>query len=117
MRHAYVNAAKFIGRVLPEPYETALGGHVPEAVHHLLATVFADVVCPPTGHRIPWQDCYDTAQRRPLPHKAGFLLEHGEPRPIPTHLTGLAARRYRAAGRIAVRIERAARTMPLGNQG
>ncbi|MGW2837336.1 hypothetical protein ACWCWD_06445 [Streptomyces sp. NPDC001493] len=117
MRSAHVNAAKFIGPVLPEPYESMLGGHNPAATHHLLATVFADVVCPPTGHRIPWQDCYDSAQMRPLPHKAGFLLEHGGPRPIPAHLTGAAARRYRAAVRIAIRIEWAARSMPLGNQG
>lgn len=118
MRHVRVNAAKFIGRVLPEPYETALGGHAPEATHHLLATVFADVVCPPTGHSIGWHDSYGTAWARPLPHKAGFLLDdEGQPRPFPSHLTGVAARRYRAGARIAVRIRQAARSMPLGNQG
>ncbi|MGW7055120.1 hypothetical protein [Streptomyces sp. NPDC054887] len=118
MPHVRVNAAKFIGRVLPELYETALGGRTPETTHHLLAVVFADVVCPPTGHSIGWQDSYATAWARPLPHKAGFLLDYkGQPRPLPAHLTGAAARRYRVAVRIAVRIRQAARSMPLGNQG
>ncbi|GAA3017697.1 hypothetical protein Sfulv_61580 [Streptomyces fulvorobeus] len=83
MRNTRVNAARFIGRVLPDPYEIALGGHHSDATHHLLATVFADLVCPPTGHRTPWHDCYDTAWARPLPHKASFILNEGRPRPVP----------------------------------
>ncbi|WP_237325640.1 hypothetical protein [Streptomyces sp. CBMAI 2042] len=117
MPHARVNAAKFIGATLPEPYEAQLGGENPKATHHLLATVHADLVCPPSGHSIPWQDCYDGAQMRPLPHKASFILDNGRPRPVPAFLTGAAARRFLAATRIALRIQRAARSMPLGNQG
>ncbi|MFD6033603.1 hypothetical protein ACFWHF_03550 [Streptomyces griseoincarnatus] len=118
MRHHRVNAAKFIARVLPEPYETALGGPDPEATHHLLASIHADFVCPPSGHSISWQDCYEGAQMRPLPHKAGFLLDdRGEPKPVPAHLTGVDADRARQAQAIAVRIRRYARHMPLGHQG
>ncbi|MFS0697783.1 hypothetical protein [Streptomyces nitrosporeus] len=117
MLHHRVNAAQFIGRVLPDPYETVLGGGNPEATHHLLATAFADLVCPPTGHRTPWHDCYDKAWARPLPHKASFILDKGRPRPRPAYLTGAAARRFLAATRIALRIQQAARSMPLGNQG
>ncbi len=117
MRDARVNAAKFIGRVLPDPYETRLGGDTPEATHHLLAAAHADLVCPPTGHSIGWHDCYDGAQMRPLPHKASFVLDDGRPRPLPSYLTGTAARRFLAATRIALRIQREVRSMPLGNQG
>jgi hypothetical protein len=53
-----VNVAKFIDRLLPEPHETNLGG---EPVHHLLATVHADWVCPRLGHQIGWLDCYNSA--------------------------------------------------------
>jgi hypothetical protein len=118
MPHRRVNAAQFIARILPGPYETDLGGPDSEATHHLLATVHADFCCPPSGHSISWQDCYDSAWDRPLPHKAGFLLdERGEPKRIPPHLTGAAADRAREAQRIAVRIRQDARHMPLGNQG
>jgi hypothetical protein len=118
MPHRRVNATKFIARILLAPYEAALGGPDPEAIHHLLATVFADFACPPSGHPISWQDCYDTAWDRPLPHKAGFLLnECSEPKPLPSHITGGALERAREAQRIAVRIRRQARHMPLGNQG
>ncbi|MHC5703940.1 hypothetical protein OTC26_021210 [Streptomyces tirandamycinicus] len=111
-----VNAAKFIRRGLDEPYETLLGGEDPEATHHLLATVHADICCPPSGHSISWQDCYDGAQMRPLPHKANFLLDNrGEPDQLPPHLVGTALRRARAAQRIAVRIRREARHMLLDN--
>ncbi|MGA5215226.1 hypothetical protein ACPCAE_03995 [Streptomyces cinereoruber] len=118
MSPSRVTAASFIGRVLPEPYEAVLGGPDPEAIHDLLATVLADFVCPPSGHSVSWQDCYDAAWVRPLPHKAGFLLdERGNPKPVPEHVTGEAADRAREAQAIAVRIRREARNMPLGNQG
>ncbi|MFF3247371.1 hypothetical protein ACFYWY_27445 [Streptomyces sp. NPDC002870] len=118
MPYRRVNAAQFIGRVLPEPYETPLAGEDSDATHYLLATVHADFCCPPSGHSISWQTCYDAAQMRPLPHKASFLVDHrGEPKAIPHHITGAAARRARSAQRIAARIRREARHMPLGNQG
>ncbi|MGA5642606.1 hypothetical protein ACPCTN_28185 [Streptomyces cinereoruber] len=118
MSPSRVTAASYIGRVLPEPYEAVLGGPDPQAVHDLLATVLADFVCPPSGHSVSWQDCYDGAMIRPLPHKAGFLLdERGNPKPVPEHATGEAFGRAREAQAIAVRIRREARNMPLGNQG
>ncbi|WP_336323562.1 hypothetical protein [Streptomyces lavendofoliae] len=118
MRHSRVTAARFIARVLPDPYEAVLGGPDPTAIHHLLATVHADFICPPSGHSVSWQDCYDGAMIRPLPHKAEFLLdERGNPKPLPAHITGEAAARAQEAQAIAVRIRREARHMPLGNQG
>ncbi|MGA5169607.1 MULTISPECIES: hypothetical protein [Streptomyces] len=60
MHRPRVTAASFIGRVLPDPYEVRLGGPDPEALH-LLAAVHADFSCPPTGHQVSWQDCYDAA--------------------------------------------------------
>ncbi|MGW0143815.1 hypothetical protein [Streptomyces calvus] len=90
-----VNAAKFIDRLLPEPHETNLGG---EPVHHLLATVHADWVCPRLGHQIGWLDCYNSANILPLTHKADLLLEpNGKPTPIPDHLTGEARERAERA--------------------
>jgi hypothetical protein len=101
-----VNAAKFIARFLPEPHETDLGG--PRA-HHLLATVHADRVCPPSGHSISWADCYASADMLPLTWKADLLLEpNGEPKPIPDYLTGEARERAEHAGRLAARIRRGA---------
>ncbi|MYR93077.1 MULTISPECIES: hypothetical protein [unclassified Streptomyces] len=117
MPYGRVTAAQFIARKLSEPYEAELGGHNPEATHHLLAAVHADLACPPSGHFVSWNDCYAGAQVRPLPHKASFVLDNGHPRPLPAHLTGAAARRFLAATRIALRIQQAARLMPLGNQG
>lgn len=118
MPYRRVNAARFIARVLPEPYETLLGGENPEAVHHLLATVFAHVHCSPSGHSVSWDDTYALAWATPLPHKADNLLdEWGTPRPIPPHITGTRLVQARAAQRIAVRLRRAARYMPLGNKG
>ncbi|MGY1582056.1 hypothetical protein [Streptomyces sp. MN13] len=118
MRHLRVTAAQFIARVLPDSYETRLGGPDPEGLHHLLATVHADFSCPPTAHTVSWQDCYDAAQQRPLPHKAGFLLdERAEPVPVPAHVRGEAADRAREAQIAAVRIRRTAAGTPLGNQG
>ncbi|MGA5794280.1 hypothetical protein ACPC27_07210 [Streptomyces cellulosae] len=118
MPHRRVNAAHFIHRELPHPYEALLGGPDPEATHHLLATVHADICCPPSGHSISWQDCYDGVQMRPLPHKAHFLLDYrGEPVALPSHITGAALDRASKAQRMAVRIRREARHMPLGNQG
>ncbi|WEH34797.1 hypothetical protein PZB75_16415 [Streptomyces sp. AM 4-1-1] len=118
MRHYRVSAANFIARVLPDPYEALLGGPDSEAIHHLLATVHADFVCPPSGHSISWQDCYEGVMIRPLPHKAEFLLdERGDPKPLPAHVTNEAAARAREAQAIAVRIRRESRHMPLGNQG
>jgi hypothetical protein len=99
-----VNAAKFIARLLPEPHETELGG---EPVHHLMATVHADIVCPPSGHSISWTDCYAGVDELPLTHKADLLLEpDGEPSPIPEHLTGEARKRAERAGRQAAWIRR-----------
>jgi hypothetical protein len=84
-RNNRVNAAKFISRHLPEPHETDLGG---EPAHHLLATAYADRVCPPSGHSLSWDDCYAAANVLPLPLKADLLLEpEGSPRPLPDHLT------------------------------
>ncbi|MFC8492993.1 hypothetical protein ACFUJU_19770 [Streptomyces sp. NPDC057235] len=118
MQHRRVSAAHPIARVLPEPYETVLGGPDPEATHHLLASVYADFLCPPSGHSISWQDCYAAAQQRPLPHKAGFLLDEcGNPMPVPAHMEGEAAGLARSAQATAVRIRRESRGMPLGNQG
>ncbi|MFI2214928.1 hypothetical protein [Streptomyces sp. NPDC020141] len=104
--------------MLPDPYEARLGGPNPEALHHLLAVVHADFCCPPTGRPVSWQDCYDVAQQRPLPHKANFLLdERGCPVPVPAHVRGEAAHRAREAQTAAVRIRREAAGMLLGNQG
>ncbi|MER6601228.1 hypothetical protein [Streptomyces parvus] len=101
-----VNAAKFIGRFLPEPHETDLGG---EEAHHLIATVHADRACPPSGHSIGWNDCYLSADILPLTWKADLLLEpNGSPRPIPDYLTGEAWERAVEAGRLAARIRREA---------
>ncbi|MFJ6250587.1 MULTISPECIES: hypothetical protein [unclassified Streptomyces] len=112
-----VPAARFIARVLPDPYETLLGGVDPEALHDLLAAVFADFCCPPAGHTVSWQDCYDAAQIRPLPHKASFLLDaRGIPLPVPAHVCGEAADRARKAQAAAIRIHRTAAGMPLDNQ-
>ncbi|MEU8473734.1 hypothetical protein [Streptomyces hygroscopicus] len=99
-----VGPAKFLPHRLEEPYETLLGG---EAAHHLLATVYADWVCPTSGHVIPWDDCYAAADLYPLPRKAGLLLEpDGTPTPLPDHLTGEARERALEAGRLAERIRR-----------
>ncbi|MFB7031601.1 MULTISPECIES: hypothetical protein [unclassified Streptomyces] len=118
MNHPRIPAAQFISRVLPDPYEDRLGGPDPEALHHLLAAVHADFCCPPGGHTVSWRDCYEAGQQRPLPHKAGFLLDgRGEPVPVPAHVRGEAADRAREAQRVAVRIRRASAGMPLGNQG
>ncbi|MFI6341134.1 hypothetical protein [Streptomyces sp. NPDC050535] len=101
-----VNAAKFIARLLPEPHETDLGS---EPAHHLLATVHADRVCPPSGHSIGWTDCYASADMLPLPHKADLLLEpNDEPKPIPDHLVGEARERAEEAGSQAAWIRREA---------
>ncbi|WP_053751909.1 hypothetical protein [Streptomyces sp. MMG1533] len=101
-----VNAAKFIARLLPEPHETDLGG---EPAHHLMATVHADRVCPPSGHRISWTDCYDSANMLPLTLKADLLLEpDGDPRPVPEYLTGEARERAERAGHQAAWIRREA---------
>ncbi|MGW8722860.1 hypothetical protein ACWGNR_26630 [Streptomyces althioticus] len=106
MRIGRVNAAKFIARLLPEPHETDLGG---EPAHHLLATVHADWVCPPSGHRIGWIDCYASADMLPLTWKADLLLEsNGEPKSIPAHLMGEARERAERAGRKAAWIRREA---------
>lgn len=101
-----VTAAKFIARHLPEPHETDLGG--PPA-HQLLATVHADIVCPPSGYSISWSDCYAGADILPLPHKANLLLEpNGQPRRIPDHLQGEQRERAERACRLAVWIRREA---------
>lgn len=117
MLHRRVPAAQFIGRKLDDPHESLLGGRDPEALHHMLATVLADICCPPSGHSVAWHTAHDTFWQRPLPHKADWLLNgRGEPAPLPCHLTGPALRRARAAQRIAVRIRREARHLPLGPQ-
>ncbi|MYX67335.1 hypothetical protein K388_05610 [Streptomyces sp. KhCrAH-43] len=101
-----VNAAKFIGRLLPEPHETDFGG---EEAHNLLATVHADWACPPSGHSISWSDCYASADQLPLTRKADLLLEpNGEPSPIPAHLVGEARERAVRAGAHAAWIRREA---------
>ncbi|MGW1546631.1 hypothetical protein [Streptomyces sp. NPDC002346] len=107
MSHTRVNAAKFISRYLDEPYETLLGG---EEAHHLLATAFADRVCPPSGHRISWTDCYDSADLYPLTWKARLLLTPGGAAlPPAEHLMGEARERAVAAGALAERIKSEAR--------
>ncbi|WP_019059999.1 hypothetical protein [Streptomyces prunicolor] len=106
MAHGRVNAAKFINRQLPEPYETELGG---QPAHHLLATVYADWVCPPSGHRIGWTDCHAAADALSLPRKADlFLQPDGTASPIPEHLTGDQRQRATQACTLAVRIRREA---------
>lgn len=101
-----VNAAKFIGRLLPEPHETDLGG---EEAHHLIAMVHADRACPPSGHSVGWNDCYLSADILPFTWKADLLLEpNGDPRPIPGHLVGEARERAAAAGRHAAWVRREA---------
>ncbi|TXS52754.1 hypothetical protein [Streptomyces sp. t39] len=118
MLHRRVPAAQFIGRKLGDLYETLLGGQDPDALHRLLATVLADICCPPSGGTVSWLTAYDAVWQRPLPHKADWLLDQrGRPAPLPCHLTGPALRRARAAQRIAVRIRREARHLPLGLQG
>ena len=99
-----VAPAKFLPRTLPEPYETLLGG---EPAHHLLATAFADRVCPPSGHTISWDDSHAAANLYPLPRKAALLLEpDGTASPVPGHLTGAVRERALDAGRLAERIWR-----------
>jgi hypothetical protein len=98
-----VSAAKWITRCLPEPHETDFEG---EPMHQLLATAFADWVCPPGGHSISWSDSYAAADQRPLHHKAALLLgPDGSPRPLPDHLTPqqreVSTRAIAAAERIA----------------
>ncbi|WP_329351854.1 hypothetical protein OG226_41205 [Streptomyces sp. NBC_01261] len=106
MAHGRVNAAKFISRYLPEPHETELGA---EPAHQLLATAHADWVCPPSGHRIGWNDCYSAADILPLTLKADLFLEgDGTPRRIPAHLTGEQHQRAVKACELAVRIRREA---------
>ncbi|WP_328336705.1 hypothetical protein [Streptomyces violaceus] len=101
-----VNAAKFIARLLPEPHESDLGG---EPAHHLMATVHAGIVCPPSGHSISWDDCYASANQLPLTHKADLLLEqNGEPKPIPDHLIGEARDRAECARQHAAWVRREA---------
>lgn len=101
-----VNAAKFISRYLPEPHETDFGS---EESHRLFATAHADICCPPSGHRISWDDCYATADMLPLTRKVDLLLEPGgEPRPLPAHLAGEQRERAERAGRLAARIRREA---------
>lgn len=109
MPHARVNAAKFISRYLDEPYETLLGG---EEAHHQLATAHADRVCPPSGHHIPWDDCYASANLYPLPRKARLLLTpDGVALPPAEHLTGGARELALAAGARAERIASEARRL------
>lgn len=109
MHHARVNAAKFISREHGEPYDTLLGG---EEAHHLLATAHADRVCPSTGHRIPWTDCYASADLYPLAWKARLLLDASGMALSPAeHLTGEDRQRAVAAGQLAERIAREARTL------
>jgi hypothetical protein len=99
MARGHVNAAKFIARLLPEPHETDLGG---APAHHLMATAYADRVCPPSGHSIGWTDCYASANQLPLTRKADLLLEpNGDPSPIPDHLVGEAREMAERAGRQA----------------
>lgn len=101
-----VNAAKYISRHLGEPHETDFSG---EEAHHLIATVHADRACPPSGHRIGWNDCYLSADMLPLTWKADLLLEpNGDPRPISNYLTREARERAVEAGRLAARIRREA---------
>lgn len=102
MPYGRVNAAKFNSRHLDEPHETLLGG---EEAHHQLATAFADRVCPPSGHRISWGDCYGAADLYPLPRKARLLLDTaGKPLPPAKHQAGEAREAAVAAGKLAERI-------------
>ncbi|MEU5900526.1 hypothetical protein [Streptomyces venezuelae] len=102
-----VNAAKFISRHLGEPHDTELGG---EEAHELLATAHADICCPPSGHRISWTDCYDSADMLPLTWKSDLFVDfRGEPHPLPSHLTKTQRERALQAQQLAVRIRREAR--------
>lgn len=102
----HVNAAKWISRYLLDPHEDELGG---EAAHRLLATAYANRVCPPTGHRLSWDDSYAAADIYPLNWKADLLLEpDGTPRPMPEHLTPAQRERDAEATSKAVSIRREA---------
>ncbi|MFD4763374.1 hypothetical protein ACFWOJ_32355 [Streptomyces sp. NPDC058439] len=79
-----------------------LGG---EEAHHLLATAYADRVCPPTGHGISWEDCFASANLYPLIWKASLLLDiKGASLPPAEHLAGDDQQRAVAAGKLAERI-------------
>ncbi|WP_028814445.1 hypothetical protein [Streptomyces flavidovirens] len=109
MPYGRVNAAKFISRYLEPAAEAALGG---EESHHILATAHADRVCPPSGHRIPWSDCYASADLYPLPWKAALLLDpSGSALPVADHLTGEAHERAVTAAALAEWIAREARKL------
>ncbi|WP_406729523.1 hypothetical protein WJ438_40455 [Streptomyces sp. GD-15H] len=65
--------------------------------------------CPPSGHRIGWSDCHDSANILPLTRKADLLLEpNGKPEPLPGHLTGEARERAERVVRYAAGIRREA---------
>ncbi|MBM9624211.1 hypothetical protein [Streptomyces zhihengii] len=117
MSQRRVPAAQFIDHRLGDLYETLLSGPGSEALHHLLATVLADICCPPSGHPVSWHTAYNAFSQPVMPDKAHSLLDrHGEPARLPYHLIDPALHRARTARRLAVRI-REARQVPLGPQG
>ncbi|MGW3491962.1 hypothetical protein [Streptomyces sp. NPDC001054] len=105
MQHQRVNAAKYISRTVPS-HEEALGG---EEAHRLLAEAHADIVCPPSGHRVGWIDVYDAVDLYPLPWKARLFLDpSGKALPLPEHLTAEQRARAEAAAQRAEWISREA---------
>ncbi|MFI8433766.1 hypothetical protein ACIGJO_08445 [Streptomyces sp. NPDC079020] len=112
MHRTRLDAAKFISRQHGEPYDTLLGG---EEAHVLLATAHADRVCPSTGHRTSWTDCYASADLYSLAWKAHLLLDmRGAALAPAEHLTGEDRQHATAAGQLAESIAREARTLGLG---
>ncbi|MFF8786051.1 hypothetical protein [Streptomyces sp. NPDC015125] len=76
-----INAAKFIARELPAPFEELLGG---EHTHRIFNRAHANW-CTPPGHHTPWHDCYTAADMLLLPQKARlFLGPAGKPLTPPT---------------------------------
>ncbi|RXS84198.1 hypothetical protein EST92_11610 [Streptomyces sp. TM32] len=103
-----INAAKFIARELPAPFEELLGG---ENSHQVFNTAHAHW-CTPLGYSIPWRDCYDGADMLPIPQKARLFLDPaGQPLPPPSHLRGRELAEVEQAIRHAVWAEREARRL------
>lgn len=100
MHTARVNAAKFISRNLGEPHDTDFGG---EETHQLFNAFHADISCPPSGYSISWDDWYAYADQFPVTWKADWFLEPGgDPKPLPTYLTGEKRERAERAVKLAV---------------
>ena len=103
-----INAAKFIARELPEPYEELLGS---EHSHRIFNTAHANW-CTPPGHDISWRDCYAAADMLPIPQKARLFLDQaGKPLTPPGHLKGEQMAEVEMAIQHAVWADREARRL------